>query len=371
MKSAAEMVFLIAFMIHLGNGAHGAPPVDSLRAALREQAADIAKIIAKHNGGSVAIGAFVGSVEVAGSAGPEIQRIFHEELRKANVVIDIEKHRFEISGRYQPIKDTQIDLQVIKLSVWLTEKDTGEMLAERPTRFVLPKDANVAAMQGAIISGPPLVSPYKMSAAIEIAKTEPQFKIQDSGLWGKTGNYAVQVIVKENGRYVPRPVTVMADGPLNKRPAVALKAGDIYGVRLINKSNIEAAVELRIDGVNCFAFGDSGAAYWIVEPGKHLDILGWHKDDKESIEFKVVTEFPDTAAAKLKLIPSDTVGLITAAFSAAWKTDDPPPDDEATLSRGTGFGDEIPFKVKVEGRNIGKMRDLLSLRYEKVKAKRD
>ncbi len=357
-------------MIHLGNGAHGAPKVDALRAALREQAADIARIIKKHNGGSVAIGAFVGSVEVAGSAGPEIQRIFHEELRQANVVIDIENHRFEISGRYQPIKDTS-KLQVIKLSVWLIEKATSEPLVERPTSFVLPNDANVAAMQGAIISGPPLASPVEMSAAIEVAKTEPQFKIQDSELWGKTGNYAVQVIVKENGRYVPRPVTVMEDGPLNKRPAVDLQAGDIFGVRLINKSNIEAAVELRIDGVNSFAFSKLKATHWIVPPRSHVDIRGWQQDDEKSIEFKVVTEFPDTAAAKLKLIPSDTVGLITAAFSAAWKDQDPPPEDEGIVSRGTGFGREIAFNVKAVGRNIGKMRDLLSLRYEKVKAKRD
>ncbi|MFM7074004.1 MAG: hypothetical protein ACKO38_19630 [Planctomycetota bacterium] len=371
MKAAYWTVAFLAMIVTCHRIAWGAEKVSSQRAALREIAADIEHILARIKGGNgappaVAIGAFSGSVDIAGSAGPGIQTILEEELRNTKVPVNINAYHYEISGRYDAIRHPgNPKLQVIKLTVSLTEKDTGEPLAEQPTRFVLPADVDVPAMQGAIISGPPLSTPNAISDAIDHAKTTPQFEVVGSELRGKKGRYAIEVIVKEKGAYVSRPITVEKDGPLKGRPIVDLRNAEIYGVRLINKSDIEAAVDLRIDGINCFAFSKSKATHWIVAPHSQLDILGWHRDAKAVIEFKVESKFPDTAAGKLKLIPSDAIGMITAAFSAAWTLESPPPEDESLVSRGTGFGEEIAFQSMNVQRNIGKVRDLLSLRYEK------
>jgi hypothetical protein len=373
-KAAYWIVALLALIVNCHRITWGAENVSSQRAALREIAADIKNILKKIQGvngaaPAVAIGAFSGSVDIAGSAGPGIQTILAEELLNTNVPININAYRYEISGRYDAIRHPgNPKLQVIKLTVSLTERDSGEPLADRPTRFVLPEDVDVPAMQGAIISGPPLSTPNAISAAIDCAKTTPQFKVAGSELQGKTGSYAIEILVKENGRYVPRPIKVEPNGPLKERPTVSLRDAEIYGVRLINKSNIEAAVELRIDGINSFGFSTSKATHWLLAPCSQIDIPGWHADDKKSIEFKVESNFPDTAAGKLKLIPSNAIGLITVAFSAAWKKNGDPPRDESFVPRGvrgTGFGEKVEFETKQVERIIGKPRDLLSVRYEK------
>jgi hypothetical protein len=353
-------------MMCLGPAVNASAEESAQRLAIRNLADTIKQILEKHGNPRVAVGAFTGSVDLAASGGPAVQRILAEELGNSGVRVDGVNFSFEISGRYQPVKHPDSKLNVIKLSVLLTERATGAILVEMPTSFVLPTDIDVPAIHGANISGSPLSGSIAISAAIDRAKTTPQFEVMGSELRGKTGRYAIEVIVKESGTYVSRPITVETDGPLKGRPIVNVRNAEIYGVRLINKSDIEAAVDLRIDGINCFAFSESKAAsHWLVAPRSHLDILGWHRDEMRVIEFKVESNFPDTAAGKLKLIPSESIGMITAAFSAAWTLEATPPEDESLVSRGTGFGEEIEFQnIKVK-RNIGKVRDVLSLRYEK------
>lgn len=365
MKAAIWLFILTTSMMCLGPAVNASAEESAQRVAIRNLANDIKKILEKHGNPRVAVGAFTGSVDLAASGGPGLQKILKEELGKAGVLEGGENFSYEISGRYQPVKHPDSKLNVIKLSVLLTERETGANLAEMPTSFVLPTDADVSAIHGANISGSPLSGSIAISAAIDRAKDTSQFEVMGSELRGKTGRYAIEVIVKENGAYVSRPITVEKDGPLKGRPIVDLRNAEIYGVRLINKSDIEAAVDLRIDGINCFAFSGSKATHWLVAPRSHLDILGWQLNEKVAIEFKVESKFPDTAAGKLKLMPSDAIGMITAAFSAAWTLEATPPEDESLVSRGTGFGEKIEFQNRKVERNIGKVRDVLSLRYEK------
>lgn len=350
------------------------PVPDALRTELRLLAQDIAKIVVKKGGGSLAIGEFVGSVEVVGHSGPGIQLTLSEELRAAGLELDNQNHRFEISGRYQPFHDTAqnrtksggnpqeaTNLNAIKLVALITDKETGEPLFERPTGRLIFGIDTVSAMEGLNRSNPPLRDPKRISDSIAQARREPQIDVQGTQIKGKTGQYALEVIVKQAGNYVARPVTLNQD-----KPFVELRTQDIYGVRLINNSSHEAAVDLRIDGVNSFAFSSTGSTYWIVAPHSHSDILGWHRDNSITTEFKVVNNFPDTAAARLNLKPSARIGLITASFSACWqKNADRPADEPDGDGRGTGFGDDIQFKTKHVERIIGQSRDNLSIRYEK------
>ncbi|MCA9032339.1 MAG: hypothetical protein KDA69_11725 [Planctomycetaceae bacterium] len=358
-----------------------APVSDALREELRLLSEDIAGIVRKAGGGAVAIGEFGGSVEVVGHAGPRIQLVLSEELRTAGVSIDNGNHRFEISGRYQPFHDTAgnrekaggnasaaTNLHAIKLVAFLIDRDTGEPLVERPTGRLIFGSETVPSMLGTSTSNKPLRDPRDLSNSFNEARRKPQVEVTGKQLRGRTGHYAVEVLVKRGGKYVSQTIELrqLSEGSADLGPFTELKAADIYAVRLINNSPHEAAVDLRIDGVNCFTFSDSKSQYWIVPPNSHLDVLGWHRNDETTTEFKVVANFPDTAAAKLQLKPSTTIGLITASFSASWAQDEERPDDEPEVQgRGTGFGDDIRVNTGSVSRTIGQVRDHLSVRYEK------
>ena len=109
-----------------------------------------------------------------------------------------------------------------------------------------------------------------------------------------------------------------------------IEKNEVYGVRLVNESSYDAAVALSIDGVDSFQFSEiqPQPRFWVVPAKTKVEILGWHVTREKSLEFKVV-DFPDTAAAKVKLKPSAEIGLITACFSAAWQSDSDKPSDEA------------------------------------------
>jgi hypothetical protein len=90
-------------------------------------------------------------------------------------------------------------------------------------------------------------------------------------------------------------------------------------------------------------------------------------------EFKVVSESPQSAAARLNLTPSAAFGLITATIHAAWPKGAAPPDDEPQAPveearRGkptTGFGQNLTVKTAEVEREIGAPRDLIWVRYDR------
>lgn len=350
------------------------PVPDALRTEMKFLAADIAKIVEKNNGGSIAIGEFTGSVEVVGSAGPGMQLVLADELQKAGMTIDTANHKFEVSGRYQPFHDTPENrviakgdpndasgLNTVKLVAFLIDSRTGDPLAERPTGRIIFGSETVSAMLGLGTSHPPLRDPRDLSKNIGDALKAPQVDVHGTQIAGKTAQYAIEVLLKKGSEYIAQPVTLE-----NGRPFVPLHESSLYGIRLINNSAHEAAVDLRIDGVNCFAFSTVKSTYWIIPPHQSVDILGWHKSNEVVTEFKVVGNFPETAAAKLNLKPSSSIGLISASFSACWENDSQRPSDEPELKgRGTGFGDDIKSgSIQVE-RTIGQPRDTISVRYER------
>ena len=365
---------LIIVTLQVPSFANASPIPDALRTELKLLAEDISKIIDKHGGGAVAIGEFGGSVEVVGNAGPGIQLVLAEELQAQKVSVDNNKHRFEISGRYQPFRDSSdnrvkaggqandaTNLNAVKLVAFLIDKDTGEPLAERPTGRLIFGSETVPSMLGLNLSHPPLRDPQEISDSIEKARKEPQINIHQTRIAGNTGQFEIEILVKKSGKYSARNVTTVSG-----KPFVPLGEADIYAVRLINNSSFEAAVDLRIDGVNSFAFSTTKSTHWIVPKKSHVDIFGWNRNDKITTEFKVVGNFPETAAAKLNLKPSSSIGLITCSFSASWEKDSQRPQDEPEVQgRGTGFGDDIQIGTEQVPRTIGQVRDVLSVRYER------
>lgn len=342
--------------------ADDAAPADALTIELRALAEDFKKIIDKNGGGKVAIGEFSASSDVKGSVGPQLQLVLAKEFERLGVTVDNDLFRFEVKGDYQPLVDRGTQLLGVKLVGRLIDRETGEPLAEKPTgRFVFGAET-VPEMIGLSVSGPPLRDPRDISDRFKEARRDPQVKVEGTEIRGTSGTYGVEILVKDGTGYVAR----KADPDRLGRPFVPLANDDIYGIRLINDSKHEAAVDLSIDGVSCFAFSEAGAKFWVLDPGQEIDVLGWHLTNEKSAEFKVVADFPDTAAAKLNLKPSKKVGLITVSFSACWTDDSERPDDEPVLAgRGTGVGAEFEFQTEKVTRTIGQTRDTLSIRYER------
>jgi hypothetical protein len=152
---------------------------------------------------------------------------------------------------------------------------------------------------------------------------------------------------------------------------------DVYAVRLINDSPLDAAVSLKIDGLSVFAFsdlrynsgprrGEPSYSVIILPPKSHYDVRGWHRTNNHSDSF-VVTEYAKSAAASLN--HHANVGTITAIFSAAWSATTPPPADEPPRKKGlpnaTGFGPRVAANFAEVQRSIGAVRASVSVRYAK------
>jgi hypothetical protein len=232
----------------------------------------------------------------------------------------------------------------------------------------------VAGILGLTVQLPPDGSDKERDQKIREAYEKPKTNL-DKGKTvirsGATSTYGIEVLVKQGGKYVPRPAT-SEDG----LAFVKVARTEVYAVRVINDADHEAAVTLTIDGLNLFTSsklrGKDGkplySAFLVAKKGRTL-ITGWHVDNNESDEFQV-TEYAKSEAGKLG--SSANLGTITATFAAAWPKDGKPPLDEpaapsarAKSADATGRGARHEKKwVEVE-RLFGVTRDAVSVRYSK------
>lgn len=159
-----------------------------------------------------------------------------------------------------------------------------------------------------------------------------------------------------------------------------------YTVRLVNRSDLDMAVRLTIDGLSVFSFyeerhparlpdgqpnprrGQPACDLILVPAKSEVAVPGWLISLKKVLGFKV-TEYPRTAVAQLGRDNAPT-GTITANFSATWEKD--PPKDEPPTTRGpgddgTGFGQSKDIDGKVVQRTVGVVRASVSVRYTQAR----
>ena len=321
-------------------------------------------LMEKRGHGAVAIGGFTAATSVKGSAGPEIQLKLSRLLQQSNVVIDADSYRYEINGNYLPYNDPQSNLYGVKLITRIVDADDGTTLGEFP-RFIFGAES-VPRLLGLNVSSKGGSDPKVQSVSFKKSVQSPETFLAGTLVAASpVSPYSVEVLVLRHGKYVALPANVDSQS----RPFAPLAKNDIYAIRLSNKSDHDAAVRLTIDGVNAFEFSEQSPqpAYWVVpkgldgKPGTLL-VKGWGKSSSHSIEFKVV-DFPESAAARIKLQPSQT-GLISASFAACWENESDRPRSEGR-TRATGFGNEIVDPKTSVKRSIGQVRDVVSIRYER------
>lgn len=339
---------------------------DALDQELKAMASErILPLVEKRGGGTIAVGSFNAAPSVKGSSGPEVQLKLTSILVSMKAKVDSDDYQFEITGNYLPYNDPDSGLTGVKLIGRLVDAQDGTTLGEFP-RFVFGPEA-VPRMLGLNVSTRGKTKPEDRSKEFRNAIEEPKsFSIGSQISCDPASPYAIELLIKKGNQYEPRSATIDSKA----RPFVEIAQSEVYAIRLINHSKHEAAVKLSIDGVNVFEFSEQSPkpTAWIVpakkgnQPGSTL-VRGWDQTADKSLEFKV-TSFPDTAANKINLRPSNATGMITAAFSACWADEKDRPRDEGR-TRGTGFGDTIVDKKTKLQRHIGQVRDTISVRYEK------
>jgi hypothetical protein len=348
---------------------------DDFTLKIRDLADQFAKIITKKGGGTVIVGAFEPATGTDGSVAPRIREQMIAELQRLQVaMVNKEPFDFEMKGDYQKVTSriNGNSLLAVKLTGRLIERETADILAEKPTTLIVGPES-VSTMNGLNTSLDGLTTPAEQLKAVFDASRPANAGGSGFFLNGPRlsiradSKYAVEVLVKSGTGYEPRNMTTINDNPF-----VELATDAKYAVRLINRSNVSAAVDLRVDGVSSFRFSDTGAEFWIIEPKSSVDVLGWHRSNDKTVEFRVVSSFKDSAAFQVNLSENET-GLITAAFRAAWEPGSAPPADEPGLvaengareRKATGFGDEIKFQTRQVNLIIGAPRDILSVRYDR------
>lgn len=340
---------------------------DALSRELDEVAKRVKGVCVKGNYTLVGVGDFSGGASVTGSSGPEIQTKLTTALEKEGLKVVKDEFHVELEGKYEPAKEPSTGLQGVRMTVRVTQASSGDDL-DKIVRFVFGAES-VPRLLGLSVTTKPDDDAQTQSKKFEDAlkkqeKGTPQGAIDKTIIKAAEDSpYAIELLVKQEGQLVPRKAEFAARG----LPFVEINKSEVYAIRLVNESDTEAAVALSIDGLSVFHFTESEQkpTVWIVAPGKSVTIPGWHKTESESLEFKV-TDFPESAANKVNLKPSSTIGTVTATFSASFPPGDlPPGEPNLKDTRGTGFGEKIEFKTEHVQRQIGNPRATISVRYER------
>jgi hypothetical protein len=183
----------------------------------------------------------------------------------------------------------------------------------------------------------------------------------------------------------------------NGLPFVPIDKGEVYEVRVVNRSRQEIAVSLAVDGIDVFAFSDdrvpvtdkdgrevkdsSGKvvtrqlSHFIVDPvkeGRPGEVLipGWHKTakgrepGKEGVPQKnflsfLVTEYGKGAVSRFPTPSRGKVGTIVVGIALAY-----PPGDKG-VGVETGFGPPVEVIQEVVERRIDSPHEFVTVRYSR------
>jgi hypothetical protein len=386
-SKGADMRFLHVMMLVTGSvlfvGANPARASAELRVAMREFAAHVKKLLDGEKETSI-VAKFTGPTTFPATGDPGIVQILSEELRDVGISLK-DRAKFGISGKYKLTEvladnddDKRLGIKFLAIELDATVVDQFENpVANLPFKRTIRGEATILPLLGLPVGLPPNGTPRDRDKEIRGGLAKPQTHVQNTIIRSKAESlYGIEIIVNKKPR-----------GAENKEGLayVPIQRGETYAVRIINDSPLEAAVQLRIDGISMFAFselrqpdkledgkknplkGEPLYRVFLIPAKSRTEIIhGWHVNNKKTNEF-LVTEYAKSAAAVLNT--QAKIGTITATFQAAWPEGKDAPKDErgGTRSPGsgdaTGFGSGIDVPLEQVYRNLGVIRDSVSVRY--------
>jgi hypothetical protein len=384
----------LAGLLCLGSaGAGRADDTEAVQKDLQAAVAQLADGIGKHLDSRSETTVVVGEFTGPGKAGPGIQEALIRALKgrrldgKEKPITAAEKAPLEVRGSYvlddDPDARGDTDLKVLKLQAEFVLSKTGAKQTELEMRPVRVRNSiDLAKLFAVTTTFHPLDLPPERVRKVVDAINTPSVHVEGTRVSSKPDSpYAVEILT--------RPLAALgAPGqPATPRKVcdkdgceafVDIKQGELYEVRIINRSKSDVAVTLTIDGLDMFTFSEvrdqegqprynhmifSRPAPGQVEAAGR--IRGWHVNNKRSDSF-LVTEFGKGEASKL-LKNSARVGTIVVTFAAAWDKDGEPPADEKgnkSVSE-TAKGPPVETNLKETTRQIGRVREIVSIRYSK------
>ena len=365
-----------------------APPADepaNLDAdrAIAKLAADLASVLGGDKP-TVRLGTVVvdkkGDAARRGNPVPELVRQLTSELLKAGVKIDPESN-FSLDCAYFEAEPTNSPMQLLALDFRLTDTKANKTM-DLPVRVTnQPSVARLLAL--------PFQYPANAGAdeQYQTLKTEVDKHIPDSKVKPQATLKGTLVLAAPDS---PFAVEILAPGPADAPALAALTPFDEAGlafvkldrarpfaVRLVNRAEYEAAVELSIDGLKLFVAcdpdqrgKDSAPLYNFVavpprqgdKPGT-LVVEGWFLNPTKSAPFK-----PDALPLDLKC---GKLGVVNARFHASVPKDkDLPPGEPANASELSFCADardrsDIPTEAGPSPRKIGQMRANVAVRFSR------
>jgi hypothetical protein len=354
--------------------ASGSLRADELKSKLEQKLVELKRDLFDSRGvGSLAVGEFSGSAQLEASGGPAISNAMIDAFRTIGLTID-RKAKIEVAGRYRP--STVKGLNSLRIHLRFEDKDSGDSLLE--TDLDIVDAGTIMRLAGGTgdISGETRKEQSEKVGQI-LKKPDAHVGTNSGSATASTriaadtaSPYAIEVAVKSaQGDFRPRAAAVN-DG----HAFVSLAREDVYAIRLINDSDLDAAVILAIDGLSMFAFSDrlvDRDARLIIPKRSNSLIVGWYRNDgpKGSNEF-LVARLSEAAVAKPMPASSAQIGMITATFAVAWpKNEQAPPGEEPFVPTkddlATAIGKPVDQPFQRVDYLFGKSKAAITVRYNK------
>lgn len=377
-----SLVILLGLL--LSNTVHAA---DELRTGLSDLAAQVSKYMQGQDlpAGPLALGDFrwepepaYENLQVTTAAGFKLT--LAEELQKLGLPVSNDA-RFSLAGTYSTTELVEDGARFLGLSVNLTIVDGLNNESQFQFKRKIGGEAALVKGLGLNVSLKPDDSRSENDRAVRRALLAPSYYAAGNEVRNdKASPFGLEILVGGRSRDVRS---------VEGRPIVDIDRGETYAVKIYNRSPHEVAVQILIDGISMFAFGDpefrlatGEPRYSVVivpaargaEPGTVM-LEGWHRNNKPGGQDRfVVTEYSQSAAGKLMKVQD--LGTITATFQACWDKNQPiPPTIAATepgrrrggLGDATGFGAPIGEGFREVQRAFGVIRESISVRYTTAK----
>ena len=360
-------------------GAPGASASVALEKRITSICTKVSTLLKAQGYDAISIGQFTGPPNFPTSSGPGLVQLFSDGFSKHSITCKT-RAPVGISGSYGMTEVEQFDSvsgkNVKHLAVRIEGKlvdQFGSVITDFNTEGVVggkfettvPGSDTFVEVIGVPAHLPPEGTPTEIDHVIRDQIIDPKVHLNAGKTILRTSArspYGIEVLVDGH----PAPIHFEED-----LPYVDIRRGQTYAIKVYNDSPYDAAVKLLIDGLSVFTFSevrnhDGSPKYtvYIVKPHLASTLKGWHKTNQHVDSF-LVTEYAHSAAATLG--HKSNLGTITVNFSAAWvKGTSPPPDEIISRSAGgnaTGFGPPIQERVKEVKRDIGRVRDSLTIRY--------
>jgi len=343
----------------------GAPKDDEVTTSIVRATAKMAAELRKDfKGKKIAISGII--AEPGASGGPGIIKDLTDALTNAGFEVGDQGADLTIGGSYYATEDggTRIELDV---------KNKKRAVVARLTKTVYD-ETDRSRVTGPIVDLPPQGKQGKdeyreaRTKAMGQAIQKPKFTIKGTELRTKADSpFGLEVLVKDE------PVKISEkDG----QPRVTLKEGDEYVIRLHNRSKDVIAAMVTIDGLSVFEFsnkrgkdGRPASEYWLLYPGEDpLEIKGWYRDDEGGDAF-LVGRYSKAPKAPRRSQQTKDLSTITVSYAVAWEKGKEAPESEKQYESsygdaGTFQGSKVKMPSKPVDVNVGKIRTVLSLRYD-------